>query len=374
MGMFNVSVLPMLFAGLVMTVLFESTQVLAAPGVSGAKKSFYILFSDQIDSPTFPSKICQNAGVGPQGDECVDGREYSVFIASPQNMTAAHLAKVRQMVPASRIVAYWDFGDIPLKPSDPALCPFCTGHTMGDRPGRNCTTTYHCSDPEYNPFVAALNAVFPSELAIRQLFPANNSYQLAQGYPGLAGYLWTEKSATILSKFLSGWVQQIGFDGIYLDGYIQPSKREFHDSGYDYDGDGVAETAEEQAALYFAWAPAFVAMMRQALGEKAIILANSAGAVSDTSLSGLTIELEACVPTDGGEKSCGAALGGQHVATSSVNRESVSVLWLTHSESMGPAEQCAFAAKLQTEFPWVQQGTDFFDGSHIVCNDTYLVM
>ena len=37
-----------------------------------------------------------------------------VFIASPQNITKELLAKVRTDVPGSRIVAYWDFGDIPI--------------------------------------------------------------------------------------------------------------------------------------------------------------------------------------------------------------------------------------------------------------------
>jgi hypothetical protein len=43
--------------------------------------------------------------------------------------------------------------------------------------------------------------------------------------------------------------------------------------------------------MYWAWRSAFVAQLRQILGEKAIILANSAGAVSDPSLSGITIEM-----------------------------------------------------------------------------------
>ena len=53
--------------------------------------------------------------------------------------------------------------------------------------------------------------------------------------------------------------------------------------------------------MYWAWRPVFVAQMRKILGEDAVILANSAGAVSDPSLSGITIEMESCVgrlPTD----------------------------------------------------------------------------
>jgi hypothetical protein len=81
-------------------------------------------------------------------------------------------------------------------------------------------------------------------------------------------------------------------------------------------------------------------------------------------------------------------------------KPSVSVLWLTHGqcfafphareywfpvcwdhavdiyfsvvagESMPADEQCAQVARMQQMMSWVQAGTDFFDGSHIVCNTT----
>eukprot|EP01044_Picomonas_judraskeda_P007869 COSAG03_NODE_869_length_5567_cov_622.477601_8_plen_77_part_00 len=73
------------------------------------------------------------------------------------------------------------------------------------------------------------------------------------------------------------------------------------------------------------------------------------------------------VAPPGGIAKCANALNGQQVATRSTGRQPTSVLWLTHAESMTPAEQCAQVAKLQKEYPWVQAGTDFFDGSHIVC-------
>eukprot|EP01043_Picozoa_sp_COSAG02_P067773 COSAG02_NODE_11012_length_1811_cov_3.105724_2_plen_187_part_00 len=136
---------------------------------------------------------------------------------------------------------------------------------------------------------------------------------------------------------------------------------------YDCDGDGVADTGEDVAGMYFAWAPAFVALIRQALGDDAIMLANSAGSISDGSLSGVTIEMEGCVGTRGGIAKCANALNGQQVVTTSSGRKPTSVLWLTHAESMTPAEQCAHVANLQKIYPWVQAGTDFFDGSHITC-------
>lgn len=73
------------------------------------------------------------------------------------------------------------------------------------------------------------------------------------------------------------------------------------------------------------------------------------------------------VRTAGGVDACADALSAQHAATTAYGRESLSVLWLTHAESMPPAEQCAQVARVQKQFGWVQAGTDFFDGSHIVC-------
>ena len=35
--------------------------------------------------------------------------------------------------------------------------------------------------------------------------------------------------------------------------------------------------------------------------------------------------------------------------------------------AMPAAQQCKEVAALQAQYPWVQAGTDFFDGSHVVC-------
>ena len=113
----------------------------------------------QVASADWPAKVCQNHGHGPQGHKCVDARKYAggVIVASPQNMTRETLDQVRADVPGSKVVAYFDFGDVPL--AHGAECPFCHGHIMGDRPGRNCSTTYSCGPL---PFLSALQAVRPS--------------------------------------------------------------------------------------------------------------------------------------------------------------------------------------------------------------------
>lgn len=85
-------------------------------GHASLPQAFYILFADQVDNADWPIRICQNGGKGPQGSECVPASKYEngLFIASPQNMTKELLDQVRKDVPGSRVVAYWDFGDIPL--------------------------------------------------------------------------------------------------------------------------------------------------------------------------------------------------------------------------------------------------------------------
>ena len=90
--------------------LLASTEASATPPRAPAVglQAFYILFAEQVTSVDWPNKICQNAGRGPQGSECVTPDTYKngVFIASPQNMTKDLIAKVKKDVPGSRVVAY----------------------------------------------------------------------------------------------------------------------------------------------------------------------------------------------------------------------------------------------------------------------------
>ena len=249
---------------------------------------------------------------------------------------------------------------------------------MGDRPGRNCTTTYKCGP---STFLTELQNIFPKKYAVHDITNGLPGIML-ESYPGLAKYVWNAKNAPLLAGFLSKWVLENGFDGIYLDGYVQPSRVNFNqctlkeegcqsfmkaNHTYDIDGDGIADSSSEIYGAYFAWAPTFVAIMRQKLGSKAIILANSAGSISDSSLSGITIEMEACNGNGGAER-CANGLDAQKIVTNAVdNKEAISVLWLTHSNTIPAAEQCKIVQKLQNEYPWVRAGTDFFDGSHITC-------
>ena len=345
-------------------------------------KAFYVIFSNQIgkeNNPYWPEKICQNNGKGPQGGECVDGRQYEngVFVASPQNMTKELIAQIKQDVPGSKVVGYFDFGDIPLAHDD-TECPFCKGHIMGDRLGRNCSTTYSCGP---SPFLSALQKAFPRRLAVHDITDGLPGIML-ESYPGLAKYVWGQESATAMAEFLGQWALDHGFDGMYLDGYIQPNRIDFDqcktkeegclsfmkpNRTYDINGDGKADSSVEIYSSYFGWGPAFAAMLRAKLGPGKIMLANSGGSISDPSLSGVTVEMEACRGA-GGAEIYASALNSQKSVTDAVGAvEPLSVLWLTHSEIIPVAEQCKLLAELQAEYPWVQAGTDFFDGSHVTC-------
>jgi hypothetical protein len=362
------------------TVTFLALCFAAASQSQTGNSSFYILFADQITSPSWP-KVCQNNGVGPQGDHCVNATHYEggIFILSPQNVTKQHIAKVKQTAKNAKVLAYWDFHNIALLPSK-AECPFCTGHIMGDRPGRNCSTTYSCGESSSS-FSTKLRATFPTKLAVHDITNGTTPGVMVESYPGLATYIWSKDAASVLSTFLAETVSSAGFDGIYFDGYVQPdllhfstaskyNNRGFFKPGhqYDLDGDGMPDDPAEANTQYFAWAPAFVAMIRAKLGKNATIVGNSAGSVSDSNLNGVTIEMEACTGTSG-IKRCNNALRGQQTATTLHLGENspVSVLWLTHAESMSPAEQCARASEIRSELPFVLAGTDFFDGSAIVC-------
>jgi hypothetical protein len=105
--------------------------------------------------------------------------------------------------------------------------------------------------------------------------------------------------------------------------------------------------------------PLFTAGLRAALGPDAIMVANTLGVV-DPSLNGLTIE--ACDSSET-EEQCVERFGAQAAVAAAPN---VSVIWLKGSDP----QECAIAARLRARFPFMLEGTDFYDGTHVVCNHT----
>lgn len=332
------------------------------------QQAFYIIFDYQVDNASFPTTVCQNDGEGAQGGLCVGPMDSvyknGIVIAQPMNMTQQMTEKIRQSIPGAKALAYWCIEFVPIF-SD-GECS--TGHIMGDRDGRNCSTTYRCTDgvsPEYNRLV---NSAFPKSWAKRELDPMGLKEPVLQcGYKGQATYVMFEQSAESLAKMLSQVVIDNGFDGIYLDGYLDPEtyKAPSFPAGvtYDFNGDGKADSPSEVQQMYKTYTPFFVKRLRELMGKDKLILANSGGRNPDVNLNGLTIEMEACLNYD----ECTSWL----VENSEKGaKPTVSALWLTHSESMNPQQQCETAAAIQQQLPWVQAGTDFFDGSSIRCNNT----
>jgi len=305
------------------------------------QKAFYILFANQVEDPTWP-----------KGYE-----EFSVFIVQPQNMTSELVQKIKTTTGA-KVLAYWDSLHIPIK----AGCS--TGHVMGDKSGRNCTTSYPCGTGEYS---TAISQMFPPKYALNMI-NSNGTLTVMCTYPGLATYIPSQDSAKIIANFLSTVIHDAQFDGIYLDNTIDV---QLLDSGFesilknidfDCDGDGKKNNMQEFLMQYQAWAPSVAFQLRQNLGPNAIILGNTAGSLSNPVFNGITLEMEACEDA----KVCTDALLGQFAVTENSNA-AISILWLTHSEVMPPSEQCQLVAQWQSKMPWVFAGTDFFDGSHIVC-------
>jgi len=330
-----------------------------------AQQAFYVIFDYQVNNASFPNLVCQNDGEGEQGHLCVGPMQTvykdGIIIAQPMNFTTELNNKIRTEVPGSKVFAYWCVEFIPIFTNE---CS--TGHIMGDRDGRNCSTTYKCTDGQTPEFNRQVNDAFPKEWAKRQLGPGSDPV-LQCGYKGQATYVMFNESAYSLAKMLSSVVLEQGFDGIYLDGYIDPHtyKKPTFPSGvqYDFNGDDVPDTPEDVQTQYKTYTPLFVQLLREYMGENLLIIANSAGANPDPNLNGLTIEMEACLDR--------AACEGALIESAKVGaKPSISALWLTHSEAMSAEEQCLTAATIQSNLPFVQVGTDFFDGSSIVCNNT----
>jgi len=301
-------------------------------------QAYYILFDSDITGPNWPQNFVQ----------------YTLFVVSPQNMTADLITKVKTDIPGSQLIAYWDFNDVPIQSG----CS--TGHVMGDKPGRNCSF-YACGD---GPWTESIRSAFSSQWAITDL----TKKEVVCLYPGLAAYAWFDQSANAIVELFSNWLNAVPFDGFYLDGFTRltaytQNVAPLSGITFDSNGDGEPETMDQLVSQWQSWAPYFVHELRLAIGPDKILVANSAGPLSNADLNGLTIEMEACID----QLSCMNALIGQKSVSPDA---AVSVLWLTHSEAMPPAEQCQRVQQFQWQMGWLLAGTDFFDGSHIVCNNT----
>ena len=145
-------------------------------------------------------------------------------------------------------------------------------------------------------------------------------------------------------------------DGVYFDEYFKSWTHEFP-FPVDTNGDGKPDTLAESQAQYNKYRPEFSAALRKALGPDAIMIANTEPGQVDPSLNGLTIE--AC-------DNAAECIEGFSAQAAVAHRPLLSVMWLKGSD---PAE-CANAKQMRLKLPFLMEGTDFYDGTHVVCNSS----
>jgi hypothetical protein len=164
-------------------------------------QAFYIIFDDQINNSTFPDTVCQNNGGGDQGNQCVGpmNKVYKngAIITQPMNITVEHINRLHKSIPGSIVLAYWCFDCIPIYTADECS----TGHIMGDKPGRNCSTTYQCTDGHTPKFNKMVNDAFPKSWAQTNL--VNNTIHCS--YPGQAYYVPFKEEGRCL-KCVDFWI------------------------------------------------------------------------------------------------------------------------------------------------------------------------
>lgn len=322
-------------------------------------QAFFILFAHDI------ARLRTNVSSGCGGMDCA---LYDTFVVQPLNVTSSDVSFLRSVgkrrpdFKPPVVLAYFDTNHIPIRSG----C--AKGHSMGDHPGKTCEEYGQCGD---GPYLQGLRKIFKSSL-FENRYVANNSAVCT--YPGLADFILCNESVSVLVPYLADVSQKAGFDGWYLDNYLNDVKwaqggiASTFSNGEVWAGGVKTSCGTSYAAAveqYESWHPVLAAGLRTQLGDAAILIGNSAGAATDSSLNGLTLEMEACA--DPGSTVCiEAALAQSYVGA----KPSFGVFWLTHAETMPPAIQCKRVAEMQRKLPWMRAGTDFIDLSHITCNET----
>ena len=325
---------------MVRALIFWACGFAAAAAPSATPMAYFLLDYSTLNSSSWPSNFTS----------------YSIFIASPTHFTRELVDKVHRDIPGSRILAYTDSADQPL----------VDGCSTGSPMGNLAIQKRLPDDPEG--YYKQLRAGFKPEWLVRNLSSSPPSPVCF--FPGLASFVMNKDSI----DFLVGFHQNVtigerGFDGIYMDVlYItwgQAWSLASLNLTADVDGDGAPDTDHDIQILYSGWRPYFVQQLRAALGPDRLLLANSAVA-SLPGLNGITLEMEVC-GTD--KTSCLAAVESSRAVAASEGIERVDVFWLTHSETVPPAEQCAYVEEMVGRFPdgGVFMGADWYDGSHIEC-------
>ena len=280
---------------------------------------------------------------------------FKVFVTQPLNFTKKMIYKVKKETNAIMLL-YWD------SQHTPALMMGCsTGDVEGDSPGK---LVPHSNQGKYASKMRSMG--FKPEYAVRPI-PLNYSNPIVCRYPGLASYVLMKSSADVIVDFIVDWAEKYNFDGFYLDNqFSSASFAQYNPTGggsIDVNGDGTADSIADIIAQYTNWRPYFTQRLRERM-PNTIIIGNSGGPLSDPAMNGLSLEMEYCKEV----QMCIDIFEAQKAVGIS---PPLSILWLTHSNVIPAQQQCDTAKLIQNKFPWVVVGTDFFDGSHIVCNTSH---
>ena len=135
---------------------------------------------------------------------------------------------------------------------------------------------------------------------------------------------------------------------------------------FDSDGDSLPNTVAQLQGQWKSWRPYLVQELRKAVGEAGLLIGNTGGAMSLPGLNGITIEMEWC---GGDTTACLDAVEGSRAVAHS---PPLDVFWLTQAQMVPPDVQCRMMQQMTEQFDdgTVFAGSDVFDGSHIVCNQT----
>eukprot|EP00935_MAST-01C_sp_MAST-1C-sp1_P000831 g831.t1 len=323
-------------------------------------RAFYTVFSPMLKAPDWPQAYAPYRG--------------GLVVMNPFNSSRATVQRVREDLNSTRVLMYFDTQDIQMKVEGKcvptASLRDCSVNgapwTQCGSGAMPCCSSFNC-DAFQSPacpkddYSAALQRIFKEEWSLRQLSDSGGQPVPMCLYGKGPLFVHSRPAVDALVPFLSDWVKSRGYDGVYFDEYfsefVNDELRAFLNSTrLDADGDGKPDTLPQILAQYRKYQPVFSASLREALGADALIIANTRGVV-DPALNGLTIE--ACDnPSD-----CVRHFEAQSAVA---HRPLVSVMWL---KGNNPSE-CAIASQMRKQLPYLLEGTDFYDGTHVVCNST----
>ena len=171
---------------------------------------FFTLFAPMLRSPGWPGAY----------EQYRDG----IVVMNPYNASAADVREVKRALNAT-VIMYFDSGDIQIK-VDNGLCPFgCFPHANCSTAAMPCCTDIDCNAAlpttplcsAADPFTVGLGRAFKPQWSLRTLGVKGQPSQPVCTYSKGPLYIPFAEELDALVPFLSAWIQERDFDGIYLD-------------------------------------------------------------------------------------------------------------------------------------------------------------